>query len=92
MNSDNEIIGPINLGNPVEFSILELAEMIINLVGRKVDINYLELPQDDPTRRKPNIELAENEIDWHPNVDIVEGLKKTILYFEELLSTQSVRK
>ena len=86
MNSRKGFTGPVNLGNPVEFSMLELAEKIIELTGSTSKIIYLPLPQDDPLQRKPVIELAEEELGWKPIVPLDEGLKKTIGYFRRTLN------
>ncbi len=88
MNSREEFTGPVNLGNPGEFTMLELAEKIIELTGSKSKITYLPLPQDDPTQRKPVVELAKKELDWEPKIPLEEGLKKTIGYFEEVLKRE----
>lgn len=77
--------GPVNLGNPGEFTIKELAEKIIDLVGGKSKIVYKDLPLDDPKQRKPDISLAKNKLDWEPCVDLEEGLEKTIEYFKQVL-------
>lgn len=85
MNSEN-FIGPVNLGNPNEFTILELAEKVIELTHSKSKIINLPLPKDDPEQRKPDISLAKQQLnDWQPNIQLEEGLKKTITYFEQLL-------
>jgi UDP-glucuronate decarboxylase len=81
MQSPDEMTGPVNLGNPVEFTILELAEKIIELTGSKSIIVFKELPSDDPRQRKPDITLAKNMLNWKPTVQLNEGLKKTIDYF-----------
>ena len=83
MNSDSDITGPINLGNPGEFSIAELAEQVIDLVGSKSKIVYKPLPEDDPTQRRPNIEKAAELLDWKPTVPLQEGLERTINYFRQ---------
>jgi UDP-glucuronate decarboxylase len=85
MNSDDSFIGPVNIGNPVEFTILELAEEIIKQTNSKSKIIYLPLPQDDPMQRKPDIELAKTRLDWIPLVRLVEGLEITIKYFIKVL-------
>ena len=85
MNTSADITGPINIGNPVEFTMLELAEMVLRLVGGKSKIIYKPLPQDDPRQRKPNIELAKKELDWEPSVNLEDGLNETIAYFDQLL-------
>lgn len=84
MNSREGFTGPVNLGNPREFTMLELAEKVLALTGSKSRIVYQPLPQDDPTQRKPVIDLAKKELDWEPKVALDEGLKKTIAYFEEV--------
>jgi UDP-glucuronate decarboxylase len=85
MMNKEDLIGPINLGNPGEFTILELAEKTIELTGSKSKINYKPLPQDDPLQRRPDISLAKKELDWEPKVQLEEGLKKTIEYFKSVL-------
>lgn len=85
MNSTNEVTGPINLGNPSESTMLELAEKVINNVGSKSRIIHLDLPQDDPTQRKPDITKAETLLSWIPAVALDEGLGKTIAYFDHML-------
>ncbi len=85
MESPQGFIGPINIGNPCEFTILELAEMIIQLTGSKSKIKFLPLPQDDPRQRKPDIDLAKTELNWQPKIQLEDGLSKTIAYFETQL-------
>lgn len=85
MDTGDDFTGPVNLGNPVEFTINELAEMIIKLTGTKSKIIYKPLPQDDPKQRQPDISLARKELGWEPEVGIEEGLMKTIEYFREVL-------
>ncbi len=85
MNSPDDVTGPINLGNPGEFTILELAQKVIDLVGSTSRILHKELPQDDPRQRKPDISLAEKTLQWHPTIHLEDGLKKTIAYFDQLL-------
>ena len=82
MNSSKENIGPINLGNPVELKIIDLAKLIINLTNSKSKIVNKELPLDDPIRRKPDITEAKKILKWEPSIDIEDGLKETIKYFE----------
>lgn len=82
---ESPAIGPINLGNPSERSILDFAKLIIKLTSSKSKITYKPLPKDDPMRRQPNIKLAENELGWRPKTDIEQGLVKTIEYFKERL-------
>jgi UDP-glucuronate decarboxylase len=78
--------GPINLGNPGEFTILALAEQVIALTGSKSKIVHADLPVDDPVRRRPDITLAKEKLNWEPTVQLTEGLKKTITYFDKLLT------
>ena len=86
MRSPETITGPINLGNPNEFTMLELAGQIIELTNSKSQLVFKPLPVDDPQRRRPNITEASEQLGWQPTVALREGLSKTILYFEELLS------
>jgi UDP-glucuronate decarboxylase len=81
MNTPDDFTGPVNIGNPVEFTINTLAEMVIKMTGSKSKIVYLPLPQDDPKQRKPDISLAKKELNWSPKVDLATGLGKTIEYF-----------
>ena len=83
MDTDDEITGPINLGNPQEFSIGELAETIVALVGAKSSVDYQPLPTDDPTQRCPDIGQARSVLDWEPITNLEDGLKKTIAYFRD---------
>lgn len=83
MNSREEFHGPVNLGNPGEFTMLELAELVLELTHSKSKIIYQPLPQDDPTQRKPVIELAKKELNWEPTIPLRQGLEKTIAYFKE---------
>lgn len=82
MNSRDGFTGPVNIGNPGEFTMLQLAQKVIELTGSKSQIIYQPLPQDDPTQRKPVIELAQKELSWNPTINLEEGLKKTIEYFK----------
>ena len=82
MNSRDGFTGPVNLGNPGEFTMLELAEKVISLTGSKSSIIHKELPADDPTQRKPVIDLAKKELDWEPTIMLEEGLGRTIEYFK----------
>jgi UDP-glucuronate decarboxylase len=90
METDAEIIGPINLGNPSEFTIRELAELVIERTGSRSKIVHRPLPQDDPRQRKPDISEAERLLGWRPAVSLEEGLTKTIPYFEDLVSQKNV--
>ena len=85
METPKEVTGPINLGNPVEFTILELAERVIELTGSSSKLVYHPLPQDDPRQRQPNITQAREVLDWAPSIQIADGLKQTINYFEKLI-------
>ena len=85
MNSRDGFTGPVNLGNPGEFTMLELAEKVIALTGSNSKIIYKPLPQDDPTQRQPVIDLAKKELDWEPKIPLDEGLKKTIEYFKTVI-------
>ena len=89
MNSREGFTGPVNLGNPGEFTVLELARKVISLTGSQSKIVHQPLPQDDPTQRKPVIDLARKELDWHPSVSLDVGLKKTITYFEKIIKNSA---
>jgi len=84
MNGPDDFIGPVNLGNPNEFSILELAQQVIELVGSKSKLVYKPLPEDDPRQRQPDITLAKNHLRWQPTVPLREGLQKTIEWFRTI--------
>jgi len=88
MNTPKGFTGPVNLGNPNEMTILELAKLIIKLTKSKSKIVYNNLPQDDPVRRKPNIDLAKKELLWEPKVGLEKGLKKTINYFKKYFDSK----
>jgi UDP-glucuronate decarboxylase len=85
MGTENGITGPINLGNPSEFSMLQLAELTLKLTNSKAKITFMPLPQDDPKQRQPNIEIAKKELGWAPKVNLEDGLKETIAYFKKKL-------
>ncbi len=86
MQADANFVGPVNLGNPNEFTMLQLAKTIINLTGSKSNIVFMPLPLDDPQQRQPNIALAKEKLNgWEPKIQLEEGLVKTIAYFEEIL-------
>jgi UDP-glucuronate decarboxylase len=85
MEAPKQVTGPMNLGNPVEFTIRELAEQVIELTGSSSELVYHPLPQDDPRQRQPNITLARETLGWSPTVQIADGLKRTVNYFEELI-------
>jgi len=84
MNSREEFTGPVNIGNPNEFTILQLAEMILRMTGSKSKIVYEPLPSDDPVQRQPDISLARKELNWSPKIQMEEGLLRTIQYFKSL--------
>jgi len=86
MNTDESCTGPINIGNPGEFTMLELANEIIDITGSKSKIIHLPLPKDDPIQRRPDISKAKEKLDgWEPKVPLREGLVKTVNYFDELI-------
>jgi UDP-glucuronate decarboxylase len=85
MNAEG-LTGPVNIGNPDEFTIRELAEMVISLTGSRSEIVLRPLPQDDPVQRQPDISLAVKELGWKPVVPLKEGLARTVAYFEKALS------
>lgn len=87
MNSENSFVGPVNLGNPMEFTMIELAKIIIDLTNSKSKLVFKKLPMDDPKQRKPDITLANKKLNnWKPKIELKEGLKRTISYFENQLS------
>jgi len=86
MGTEDNFVGPINIGNPGEFTILELAEKVIAMTGSASNIINMPLPQDDPIQRQPDISLAREKIDWEPRVALDQGLGRTIAYFDKLLS------
>ena len=85
MESSDDFTGPVNIGNPSEFTMLELAEKVIQLTSSKSKIVFEALPQDDPKMRRPDITLAKEKLDWEPKVKLDEGLRKTIEYFKKQL-------
>lgn len=85
MNADDKFIGPVNIGNPNEFTIKELAEKVIELTGSKSKFVYNPLPHDDPKQRQPDISLAKEKLNWEPNIQLEEGLIKTIDYFKNII-------
>jgi UDP-glucuronate decarboxylase len=85
MNTREEFTGPVNVGNPVEFTILELAQKIISMTGSRSKIVYKPLPSDDPIQRQPNIDLAKKELGWEPGIPLEEGLNRTIDYFASVI-------
>lgn len=91
MQSDDDFTGPVNLGNPVEFTMLELAEQVRELTNSKSEIQFKPLPEDDPKQRQPDITLAKKKLNWEPRVPLRQGLEKTIAYFADLLKAEIIR-
>jgi len=89
MNSERGFTGPVNIGNPVEHTMLQLAERVIELVGGKSKLVFRPLPSDDPRQRQPNIELAKEKLGWEPKVSLDDGLRETIAYFRALLKGEA---
>ena len=89
MATDDDVTGPINLGNPGEFTMLQLAEAVIELTGSKSELKFMPLPQDDPRQRQPDIGLARAHLDWRPTIALRQGLAHTISYFDNLLRSNS---
>jgi len=85
METADDVTGPVNLGNPAEFTILELAQKVIELTGSRSEIVYEEMPQDDPKQRQPDISLAKSVLGWSPKIELEQGINRTIAYFRELL-------
>ena len=90
MGTDSTITGPINIGNPVEFTIRQLALRIIELTGSRSRIVHLPLPQDDPRQRQPDISQAKDELQWEPRKSLEDGLTATIAYFDKLLQEKGI--
>jgi UDP-glucuronate decarboxylase len=90
MASPASVTGPINLGNPGEFTIKDLAEIVIDMTGSSSELIYLPLPQNDPQQRQPDITLAKERLHWQPSVALREGLSRTIEHFDSLLSANHV--
>ena len=90
MQSGDDFTGPVNLGNPVEFNMIELAEQVKELTNSKSEIKYEPLPEDDPKQRQPDITLAKDKLGWEPKVPLREGLEKTIAYFSDLLNSNNI--
>jgi UDP-glucuronate decarboxylase len=84
MQSPSDVTGPINLGNPVEFTMLELAEKVIALTGSNSKLVHAELPADDPRQRKPDISRARTQLGWEPRIALEEGLRSTVAYFQQM--------
>jgi UDP-glucuronate decarboxylase len=91
MASEDDFTGPVNFGNPNEFSMVELAELVIELTGSRSEIVFESLPQDDPAQRRPDITLAGTALGWEPGVMLIDGLKRTIEYFETVLTQAPTR-
>lgn len=91
MDTPDDFTGPINLGNPEEFTIAELAELVISLTNSRADIVRMPLPADDPRQRRPDVGLAAAKLGWQPSITLTEGLRRTISYFDELLTAGSAR-
>lgn len=91
MESRNGFTGPVNLGNPGEFTMLELAELVLKMTGSRSGIVHLPLPEDDPTQRRPVIDLAKKELGWEPAIPLKEGLAQTIEYFKTQLQSEDVK-
>jgi UDP-glucuronate decarboxylase len=91
MNTSDDVIGPINIGNPTEFTMLELASLVIELTGSRSKLVHRPRPQDDPRQRRPDISKANDLLGWAPKIALKDGLVKTIAYFEELLRDQTIR-
>ncbi|MCQ2975272.1 MAG: SDR family oxidoreductase [Bacteroidales bacterium] len=90
MNSSDDFLGPVNIGNPCEFTILQLAEKVIDMTGSNSKIVFKPLPSDDPIRRRPDISLAQKMLDWKPIINLEKGLSKTIAYFEDYLKNNKL--
>ena len=88
MMDQDEMVGPVNMGNPEEFTILELATLVKELAGSKSEIVFRPLPKDDPIRRRPDITLAKRKLGWEPKIPVREGLSRTIAYFREFITTE----
>ena len=82
MESADDFTGPVNIGNPIEFTMIELAEQVLKLTGSRSKLIHKPLPSDDPKQRKPDIDLAKEQLGWQPTIDLTEGLKRTIAYFK----------
>ena len=89
MSSPSDLTGPLNLGNPAEFTIRELAELVIDLTGSRSKLTFADLPQDDPKQRRPDISLAGKHLGWAPEVQLSEGLSETIRYFDRVLAIEA---
>jgi UDP-glucuronate decarboxylase len=90
MNTGDDVTGPINVGNPGEFTMLELAQAVLDITGSKSKVELRPLPQDDPRQRRPNIEKAQQILDWNPTVQLKEGLTRTVEYFDRLIAAKKL--
>jgi UDP-glucuronate decarboxylase len=90
MDTSDDVVGPMNLGNPSECTMMELAELTVELTGARSAIDFKPLPTDDPKQRQPNIKLARDTLGWAPSVPLRDGLRKTIAYFETLMAAHGV--
>ena len=88
MMHSNDFIGPVNLGNPVEMTVIDFAKKIIDITNSKSEIIFKELPKDDPVKRQPDISLAKEKLNWQPSYKLEDGLKKTIEYFDNYLKAK----
>jgi UDP-glucuronate decarboxylase len=85
---DSDYVGPVNIGNPNEFTVRELAELVLEVTGSSSEIVFEPLPVDDPTQRQPDLTLAQRELGWLPQVELREGLERTAGYFSEVLASR----
>ena len=81
MNTPDDFTGPVNIGNPREFTMLELAELVLKITGSKSELVFKPLPSDDPRQRQPNISLANEALGWSPTIELQQGLERTVRYF-----------
>jgi len=88
MNSGDDVTGPINIGNPNEFTILQLAETVKEMIGSSSEIILQDLPSDDPKQRQPNIDMAKSVLNWEPTIELEQGLVKTIDYFRQVVASK----
>lgn len=91
MNSENDFVGPVNIGNPSEFTMVQLAELVKSKTRSRSELVYRPLPMNDPTQRKPDISLAREKLDWQPTIELNEGLDRTIAYFRKLLDKKKLQ-
>jgi UDP-glucuronate decarboxylase len=84
MNNEEDFTGPVNIGNPSEFTIRELADLVVRLTGQSIQFVNKPLPMDDPRQRRPDITLAKQKLNWEPNITLEEGLRKTIEWFRSI--------